>query len=115
MSSDKLFTVVGVSILKGEMKMRFANSIKRQTVLEKGGHTDVRLVELSEPLSKSAAASVALQLDIFQDAEAQAVISSFLELNGGDAVVVQPEAAVHIEEAYVQPETQEAELEDLPF
>ena len=46
--SDKTWTVVGTSVKKGEKKLRLANGTAeaRQKVLEKDGHTDVRLFDL---------------------------------------------------------------------
>lgn len=44
--SDKQYTVVGVSLYKGKYAVRYANSTKRATVLERNGHTDVQLYEL---------------------------------------------------------------------
>lgn len=49
---DKLFTVAGVSTLNGVVKYRFANSLKRDAVLRKNGHTDIKLVELPKAMSK---------------------------------------------------------------
>lgn len=44
--SHKEYKVVGVSLHKGEYKVRYANSASRATVLERNGHTDVQLYEL---------------------------------------------------------------------
>lgn len=45
-TTDKEFTVVGVSCLNGEYKVRYANNIKRGAVLAKNGHTEIVLVEM---------------------------------------------------------------------
>jgi hypothetical protein len=45
-TTDKEFTVVGVSKLDGQFKVRYANSVKRAAVLAKNGHTDIFLIEL---------------------------------------------------------------------
>lgn len=49
-----LFKVAGVSTLNGVTKVRFANDfVSRVKMLIKSGHTDIELIELTEPLSKS--------------------------------------------------------------
>jgi hypothetical protein len=53
---DKLFTVAGTSNLNGVVKFRFANDLKgRIKVLAKNGHTDIRLIELPEAMTKERA------------------------------------------------------------
>lgn len=48
-----MFKVAGVSTLNGVTKVRFANDfVSRVKVLVKGGHTNIELLELAEPLSK---------------------------------------------------------------
>ena len=49
---DKLFSVAGVSTLNGIVKYRVANSIKRDAILRKSGHTDIKLIELPNPMTK---------------------------------------------------------------
>lgn len=44
--TNKHYTVVGVSLYKGKYAVRYANSTKRASVLERNGHTDVQLYEL---------------------------------------------------------------------
>ena len=55
--SDKTWTVVGTSVKKGEKKLRLANGTAeaRQKVLEKDGHTEVRLFDLPQPMTQAAA------------------------------------------------------------
>ena len=48
-----MFKVAGVSILKGEAKVRFANDMTRVKVLDKNGHTDVELVTLPHEMTKA--------------------------------------------------------------
>lgn len=57
MSNDKSFRVAGVSAVKGQYKVRFANDMSRVKVLIKTGHTDIELVELPSAMSKSEVAS----------------------------------------------------------
>ena len=49
---DKLFSVAGVSTLNGAVKYRVANSLKREAILKKSGHTDIKLIELPNPMTK---------------------------------------------------------------
>jgi hypothetical protein len=55
--SNKTFTIVGTSNLRGKIKFRFANgSIKnRIAVLARNEHTEVDLLELPEPMTKTEA------------------------------------------------------------
>ena len=48
----KTFTVAGVSTLNGVTKYRVANSLKRDAVLRKSGHTDIKLIELPNAMTK---------------------------------------------------------------
>lgn len=82
MATDKLFKVVGISKHPaGDYKVRFANDIMRIKVLTKGGHTDVRLMELDEPMSKMAAVVEMSKQDEFQDVAAKATIAEYIERN----------------------------------
>jgi len=81
MTTDKLFTVAGISKLNGEYKVRFANDIMRIKVLAKSGHEDIRLADLEASLTKMDAAKVILGLEDFADAIAQATITEYIEEN----------------------------------
>lgn len=51
-----MFTVAGVSTHRGQTKVRFANDlVSRVKMLVKGGHTDVEMFELPEPMTKAEA------------------------------------------------------------
>ena len=64
----KLFTVAGVSTLNGKVKMRFANDLgKRVAILNRNGHSDVRLIELPEGMTKQNAALFLKTNDQFAD------------------------------------------------
>lgn len=53
MSDDnKLFKVAGVSAVKGQYKVRFANDMARVKVLIKTDHTDIELMELPRAMTK---------------------------------------------------------------
>ena len=79
MATDKLFTVVGVSKHKGEYKVRFANDPMRVKVLDKHGHTDIRLESTPEAMTKLAAVQFLKTHDEFQDVAAQSAITEYLD------------------------------------
>jgi hypothetical protein len=81
MATDKLFTVAGISKREGEYKVRFANDVMRVKVLMKGGHEDVRLVELDQPSTKLEAVEVLRTMAEFSDVIAQATIADFIDSN----------------------------------
>jgi hypothetical protein len=82
MATDKLFKVVGISKHpEGDYKVRFANDIMRIKVLTKGGHSDVRLMELDEPMTKMEAVVAMSKQDEFQDVAAKATIAEYIERN----------------------------------
>ena len=60
--SEKLFTHAGTSRLNGVVKARFANDALRVKVLAKNDHTDIDIIELKEPLTKSAAVEFLLSI-----------------------------------------------------
>ena len=74
---EKMFAVAGMSNLDGKVKVRFANDMARVKVLEKNGHTDVRLVALAAAMTKDAAVAALVLHDAFQDAAAQAVLAAY--------------------------------------
>ena len=81
MATDKTFTVAGVSKHKGEYKVRFANDVMRVKVLTKGGHEDIRLVELDEPSSKLDAVLAIKNMTEFADVNAQNAFLEYVERN----------------------------------
>ena len=81
MATDKMFKIVGISNKDGDYKVRFANDIMRIKVLAKGGHTDVRLMELDTPMSKMEAVVAMSKQDEFQDVAAKATIAEYIERN----------------------------------
>jgi hypothetical protein len=84
--TEKLFTFCGISDLKGQYKVRFANDEKRVTVLIKGDHYDVRLIQLPEPMTKLNAAQFILTAADFDDDIAQATISDFITTESAKAL-----------------------------
>jgi len=81
MATDKLFKIVGISKKDGDYKVRFANDIMRIKVLTKGGHTDVRLMELDKPMTKMDAVVAMSKQGEFQDVAAKATIAEYVERN----------------------------------
>jgi hypothetical protein len=79
MATDKMFTVVGVSKLDGETKVRFANDTLRTKVLQKHGHTDIVLVELDSAMSKLEAVKTIQFAEEFQSVAAQSAIADYLD------------------------------------
>lgn len=56
MSNEKLYTVAGFSVFRGEKKFRVSTHLSnRVNTLKHAGHTDIELVELPHPMTKSAA------------------------------------------------------------
>lgn len=113
MATDKLFKVVGISKREGEYKIRFANDIMRIKVLAKGGHEDIRLVELDEPMSKMEAVVAIKGMDEFQDVVAQATIVEYVERNTPRAKAESTPTAT--KKSVVTKTTKVEDLEDAPF
>ena len=119
--TDKTFTVVGTSILKGECKVRHANDVLRAKVLHKNGHTDVVLVELAQPMSKIDAVLFIKDLPEFQSPEQRTTIDEYIAKNTPKSVAAEVAAPATAEVAEVQeqaevPEaSEEAALDDQPF
>jgi hypothetical protein len=54
--TDKLFKVVGTTLFRGTYKVRWATDmVTRFKMLHKGGHTDIELFDLPEPMTKQQA------------------------------------------------------------
>lgn len=55
--STKTFTIAGYSNLNGRVKLRVATGTiaRRTAVLKSSGHTDINLVELPQPMTRSEA------------------------------------------------------------
>lgn len=79
---EKTFTVAGTSNLNGAVKFRFANDLKgRIKVLERNGHTDIKLMELPEPMTKTDAIAFLESLDAPADTTEQQIAD--MEAEGG--------------------------------
>jgi hypothetical protein len=64
-----LFTFAGTSVLKGDVKVRFANSDARAKQLAKLGDTAINIVELPSAMDKAAAVAYLLTLPAFADVQ----------------------------------------------
>jgi len=84
-----MFKVAGVSVLKGEAKVRFANDMTRVKVLDKNGHTDVELLELPEAMDKPAVVTYLKTTDLYKDARfTQAIDNADAKYNAVKTVKV---------------------------
>ena len=111
MATDKLFTVVGVSKLAGEYKVRFANDVMRVKVLAKHGHEDIRLVELDAPTTKYEGIKQLQSMDEFQDSAAQSAIAEYLEDKAPKAAKAPKVKAVAAPKAKAAPKNTKASRE----
>lgn len=85
--AEKTFTVAGTSNLNGVYKLRVANSTSRGKVLLANGHTDVRLIELPNAMTKLEATDYLMSLPVlfpdtdlatmFTDVDAQQAFADF--------------------------------------
>jgi hypothetical protein len=64
-----LFTFAGTSVLKGDVKVRFANSDARAKQLAKLGDTAINIVELPSAMDKASAVAHLLSLPAFADVQ----------------------------------------------
>ena len=114
MATDKMFSVVGVSRLDGELKVRFANDVMRVKVLAKAGHEDINLIELEEPMSKLDAALFIQELDEFADGDVQACIADYIERNSPKEKKPKKEKVAKAVEAVAEADPQDdADIDDV--
>ena len=64
-----LYTFAGTSVLKGELKVRFANSDARARQLAKLGDTNVNIVPLPSEMDKAGAVDYLLTLPAFDSVQ----------------------------------------------
>jgi hypothetical protein len=64
-----LFTFAGTSVLKGDVKIRFANSDARAKQLAKLGDTAINIVELPAAMDKASAVAYLLTQPAFADVQ----------------------------------------------
>lgn len=104
-----MFKVAGVSVLKGEAKVRFANDMTRVKVLTKNGHTDIELLDLPQAMDKPAVVTYLKTTELYKDARfTQAIDSADAKYNGAKTVKVskaKPELSIDaIKARATQPE-----------
>ena len=88
MSNDKSFRVAGVSAVKGNYKVRFANDMSRVKVLIKTGHTDIELAELPSAMSKGEVVMHLKTTELMNNpVYAQAIEAADAKYNQTEAVV----------------------------
>lgn len=87
---EKTFTFAGVSDLNGVYKVRFANAADRVKVLHRNGHLDIRLVPLAKEMTKHDAVLAIMNLEGFEDLNAQQAFDDFFN----KSAVVAPKTVV---------------------
>ena len=85
----RTFKVAGISTdPKGSTKVRFANDfVQRIKTLNMRKHTDIKLIELSQPMNKADICDHLLAHGDFQSEVAQSAISQFVKRNVSTAAV----------------------------
>ncbi|NBR23623.1 MAG: hypothetical protein EBU08_07605 [Micrococcales bacterium] len=70
------YSFAGTSVLKGELKVRFANSDARAKQLAKLGDTDVNIVQLPRAMDKSEAVAYLLESGFAKDILVRAALEA---------------------------------------
>lgn len=70
------YSFAGTSVLKGELKVRFANSDARAKQLVKLGDTDVNIVQLPHAMDKAEAVAYLLESGFAKDVLVRAVLEA---------------------------------------
>lgn len=74
---DRIFSHAGVSRKAGQLKFRTSNRAEYVDILIKEGHSDLDILELTEPMSKDAALAFLLSIDFANgNAEVQATLEA---------------------------------------
>jgi len=82
------FKVVGVSTLKGQIKVRFANDMSRVKMLVKGGHEAIELIEMPTAVTKPEAVTFLKGTSLYAlNADTTAAIDAADAKYNGKAVV----------------------------
>lgn len=81
-----MFTIAGVSTSDGQTKVRFANDmVTRIKTLVKGGHTNVELLELPNPMTKPEAVTFLKTTHLYGNTlYAEAIQNADDKYNGGN-------------------------------
>ena len=115
MATDKQFKVFGTSKQGDSYKVRFANDTMRVKVLEKHGHTDVILVELSEAVSKYEGIQAIKDLPQFANAASQMAITEYLSEKAPKAKTAPAKAPAKAKAKAPAKAVKVTEDEDAPF
>ena len=75
-----LYTFAGTSVLKGDVKVRFANSDARAKQLAKLGDTAINIVELPSAMDKASAVAHLLSLPAFANVQVVAALDAVFDL-----------------------------------
>jgi hypothetical protein len=113
--TDKVYSVCGVSTLKGDTKIRWANDVMRIKVLAKNGHTDIQLVELPSEMTKLEAVKFISELQEFSDNASQGAIAEYMAKYAPKASAKKAVAPVKVPKSVKVKDTQLDDLEDAPF
>ena len=70
------YSFAGTSVLKGELKVRFANSDARAKQLAKLGDTDVNIIQLPRAMDKAEAVAYLLESGFAKDVLVRAVLEA---------------------------------------
>jgi hypothetical protein len=91
--TNKTFAVGGVSKTKGQYKVRFANDMTRVKVLSKTD-TDINLVELSAPMTKSELVAFLKTSELYLKAEyKEAIDAADVKYNSAATIKVKGQVA----------------------
>lgn len=82
-----MFKVTGVSRVKGNFKVRFANDMSRVKVLIKTGHDEIELVEMPEATDKAGCVNFLKASALYERAEFKAAIDAADAKYNGSPVV----------------------------
>ena len=109
MSTSKTYTVAGVSTSNGKTKVRFANAyVSRFKILNKNGHTNVNLLELSIAMNKTDICKALQAHEKFQDEASQSAIAEFVVRNIRVSKPAKTEVKEPVVEAPVEAEVETA-------
>ena len=83
--SNKMYKVVGVSRLNGEVKVRFSHDLTYVKKLAKANNVDIQLLEAPEVMSKPALTEWLKTTELYQNAEARHAIDERLDMYAAKA------------------------------
>ena len=120
----KTFTVAGISTENNQIKFRVANDLKaRIAMLERCENTDIKLIELPEPMLKEAAAQYLLDQKLFPEADAVIAAAASKERAAFKTprvtktraakpaqTAVEPEADVMDDDGFVEPKDERIQV-----